>query len=130
MEYTYIDGDNIGLKIETSFLENNELALIAINGNVKESINQITTLLRDLRQQIIFSGADGIICKGMHLDISEVLDYIRLNNKEMTFSIGTGNSLKDSYIALRYAKSLSKNIAIKYSNGEFEIIDGKKTTKK
>lgn len=129
MEYTYIDGDNIGLKIETSFLENNEQALIAINKEVKETIVVITDFLIKHNQTIIFSGADGIICTGEKLDISDTLDFIRLNNKEMTFSIGVGNDLKDCYIALRYAKSLNKNIGVKHINSKFEIIDGKKTKK-
>jgi hypothetical protein len=129
MGYTYIDGDNIGLKIETSFLENDERSLIGINKDVKESILAITNFLLEKNQIIIFGGADGIICKGDNLDIGDTLDFIRINNRSMTFSIGAGIDLKDCYIALRYAKSLNKNIGVKYSNNKFEVIDGKKTKK-
>jgi hypothetical protein len=129
MGYTYIDGDNIGLKIETSFLENDEQSLIEINRKVQESIGLITNFLLERKQQIIFSGADGIICKGDNLDIGDTIDFIRLNNKDLTFSIGEGIDLKDCYIALRYAKSLTKNIGVKYNKNKFEIIDGKQTKK-
>ena len=129
MEYIYIDGDNIGLKIETSFLENDELSLKHINSEVKRSVEQITNFLIENKQIIVFSGADGIICKGESLNLSLTLDFIRTNNKNITYSIGAGNVMKDCYVALRYAKSINKNIAVKYNNGQFKIIDGEKTKK-
>lgn len=129
MGYTYIDGDNIGLLIERSFLENDEFSLIEINIGVKESIGLISKYLSEQNQEIVFSGADGIICKGDDLSIEDTLDFIRLNNSKLTYSIGEGIDLRDCYIALRYAKSLNKNIGVKYRNNKFEIVDGKKTKK-
>jgi hypothetical protein len=129
MEYTYIDGDNIGLLIERSFLENDEFSLIEINIGVKESIDLITKYLIEQNQEIVFSGADGIICKGDDLDIQDTLDFIRLNNIRITYSIGEGLTLRDCYIALRYAKSLNKNIGVKFRNNKFEVVDGRKTKK-
>lgn len=129
MGYTYIDGDNIGLLIERSFLENDELTLIEINKGVKESIGLITNYLSEQNQEIVFSGADGIICKGDDLSIEDTLDFIRLNNKRLTYSIGEGHDLRDCYIALRYAKSLNKNIGVKFRNNKFEVVNGRKTKK-
>ncbi len=129
MGYTYIDGDNIGLLIERSFLENDEFSLIEINIGVKESIGLISKYLSEQNQEIVFSGADGIICKGDDLSIEDTLDFIRCNNSKLTYSIGEGLDLRDCYIALRYAKSLNKNIGVKYRNNKFEIVDGKKTKK-
>jgi hypothetical protein len=129
MGYTYIDGDNIGLIIEKSFLENDERSLISINNEVKDSISLISKFLSEQNQEIIFSGADGIICKGENLNIGDTIDFIRLNNKSLTFSIGEGINLKDCYMALRYAKSINKNIGVSYRNNKFDEIDGKKTKK-
>jgi GTP cyclohydrolase III len=129
MEYKYIDGDNIGLKIETSFLENDELSLKDINTEVQRSVEQLTRFLIDNDQIIVFSGADGIICKGDNLNIPMTLDYMRTSNTKLTFSIGIGTDLKDCYIALRYAKSINKNIAVQYIHGQFTIIDGANTKK-
>lgn len=122
MTFTYIDGDNIGLRIETSFLENDERSLIAVNEMVKYSIETITDFLIYHNQSIIFSGADGIICKGQHLDINNLIDFIRTTISEISFSIGVGKNLKDCYVALRYAKAKQKNIGVEYFKGEFEII--------
>ena len=120
-KYVYIDGDNIGLKIESSFLENDEDSLITINNQVKLIVKEITDSLIELGQEIIFSGADGIICKGNKISNLHLLKTIRSISRNITFSIGSGNSLSDCYIALRYAKSKGKNIAVDYSDSKYLI---------
>lgn len=122
MNYIYIDGDNIGLKIEQSFLNNDELELHKINSKIIDIIKSITDYLNSTNHNIIFSGADGIICKNENLDTLSIIKAIRSFSPEITFSIGIGNSLSDSYIALRYAKSLSKDVAVSLFNSKYEII--------
>ncbi len=121
MNYTYIDGDNIGLKIEASFLQNDEARLIHINQDVIDAIGKITSYLLLNQQEIIFSGADGIICKGQAINGSELLHFVRSCNHSITFSIGTGRTLRESYIALRYAKALNKNLSVHFENELFQI---------
>lgn len=108
--YAYIDGDDIGLKIENSFMNNDEVNLALINSKVKEIIEIITNYLVLNEFDIIFSGADGIICKRNIIEAKVLLDFIRNNVKGITFSVGVGNSLRESYLALRYAKCNGKNI--------------------
>ena len=122
VRYTYIDGDNIGLRIEESFLSNNEKELTFINESVIHIITQITEYLISHNQQIIFSGADGVISKGKDLEDIQILRMIREKSENITFSIGSGFSLKDAYIALRYAKSINKDVAVRYENSKFKIV--------
>ncbi|MDF2586368.1 MAG: hypothetical protein K0S41_209 [Anaerocolumna sp.] len=112
--YAYIDGDDIGLKIENSFMNNDEISLALINSNVKEMVGIITKYLIENKYEIIFSGADGIICKRQNIETQNILDFIRNNVKEITFSIGVGKCLRESYLALRYAKCNGKNICAVY----------------
>jgi hypothetical protein len=121
MMYAYIDGDDIGLKIENSFMNNDEISLKSINNKVKDYVEDITRYLISNKYTIIFSGADGIICKAEKINIEDMLRFIQGRNGFLTFSIGVGESLRDSYLALRYAKSNGKNIAAVY-NGEFTLI--------
>jgi minimal CRISPR polymerase domain len=122
LRYLYIDGDNIGLRIEESFLNNNEEELTIINESVIQIIDQITKYLISNNQKIIFSGADGVICKGKGLDDIQILTMIRATIKDITFSIGSGFSLRDAYMALRYAKSINKDVAVRYEKSKFIII--------
>jgi GTP cyclohydrolase III len=125
MKYIYIDGDNIGLKIEQSFLNDDEKKLCSINLEIISAVSQISSYLEEKKQQIIFAGADGIIVKGQGLEIAALLRFVRNVQSNLTFSIGVGISLKGCYLALRYAKSLCKNIAVDYSDESNFIIIGK-----
>ncbi|MBI6013246.1 mCpol domain-containing protein [Clostridium perfringens] len=60
--YAYIDGDDIGLRIEQSFMDNDKLNLKKVNDNIKLIVEKITTYLIKNKAEIIFSGVDGIIC--------------------------------------------------------------------
>lgn len=122
LKYLYIDGDNIGLRIEISFLDDNEQLLIEVNQSVKEIVSKTTDYLVKLNQEIIFSGADGIISKGISINYVELLNTIREINNSFTFSIGVGRSLKDSYIALRYAKAMGKNVVVCFEENEFMVM--------
>lgn len=119
--YAYIDGDDIGLKIENNFMNNDEAGLRIINNKVKVIVEKITTYLVNESYEIIFSGADGIICKKDKIEVNQILHFIRNNSPYIKFSIGAGNSLRDSYLALRYAKSNGKDIGAIFNNG-FELL--------
>jgi len=53
MRYIYIDGDNIGLKIEQSFLNNDEKKLSTTNLEVINAVSEISSYLENKKQQII-----------------------------------------------------------------------------
>lgn len=122
MMYAYIDGDDIGLKIENSFMNNDEVSLKEVNDNVKLIVEKITTYLVNNNSEIIFSGADGVICKSESIEEKNLINFIRSISEKISFSIGIGNSLRDSFLALRYAKSSGKNIVSIYSNESFELL--------
>ena len=102
-------------------MENNEKELFDINHTVICIIDTIKDFLIQHRQEIIFAGADGIIFKGSDLEPKQIIFFIRNNSSSITFSLGVGNTLKDCYMALRYAKSIGKNVGVKLSNQQFQI---------
>lgn len=119
MMYMYIDGDDIGLKIEKSFMDNDEESLKLVNNDIKKITNNISQYLKSLGFQIIFSGADGIICKCAHTDLVDISHYIKKICAPYTFSIGAGNSLRNCFLALRYAKSMNKNTTSFFDGNTF-----------
>lgn len=121
MMYAYIDGDDIGLRIEHSFMNNDEVTLKEVNDNVKLIVGKVTEYLIENNAKIIFSGADGIICKGDIIEPKKIIDFIRTNSKDISFSIGIGNCLNDAFLALRYAKSSGKDIVAIYDKN-FKLI--------
>ena len=122
MYYVYIDGDDIGLGIERSFMENDEASLSQINKDMNSITKGISDYLVDVGFSILFLGADGVICKGENINITDLSAFIKETSNKFTFSIGVGNNLRNAFLALRYAKAIGKNINVMLIESEFRVI--------
>jgi hypothetical protein len=122
--YISVDGDDTGNKIAKSYLENDEAALARIIQELNSFLTQICEYLELIGFEIIFCAADGIACKGSILDIDDFVHHIRTIRKpDYTFSVGIGNDLQTSYLALKYAKAVGKDkIAIREEGARFRIV--------
>lgn len=109
MPYLYIDGDGIGHKIESCFLQNDEYNLAKLSEEVSNVVGIITQYLESKNQRIILSAADGIVCNGPAIDLQSLMEYIRGNSRVLTFSVGQGHLLSHAYLGLRYAKANGKD---------------------
>lgn len=123
MQYVYIDGDDIGLKIEKSFMTNNEAELRVVNIEVDKAVSTISNQLKDIGFDIIFCGADGIIGKKDMIDIKKLHLSISQLPFSIRFSVGIGNTLREAFLALRYAKSNGKNGIAILEEDEFKWIN-------
>ena len=106
--YAYLDGDDVGLRIESGLLINSEDVLRRINAEVNSVVYELTGVLICSNHEIIFSGADGIICKSEHIDVERIHSFLRETKFSIGFSIGIGHSLRDAFAALRFAKANGK----------------------
>jgi hypothetical protein len=121
MLYIYIDGDDIGLEIEKCFMENDEASLKQINEEMNSLAKKMSSYFIDIGFSVLFLGADGIICKGESINIKKLSSFIRKISNRFTFSIGAGNNLRDAFLALRYAKSIGKNVNVLLIDNVFEV---------
>ena len=116
MQYISIDGDDIGKKITSYYLSNNVKKLQQISNDLKDSTKDIAQYLANSRFTIIFCAADGVVASienGINFDFTfQSID--NLSPKDITFSMGVGNSLSEVYIALLAAKSNGKNCIYAY----------------
>lgn|SRR5919199_5891439 len=124
MMYIILDGDDIGLKIEKSIMENDAVNLKRINEDIKKIVKLLSLYLVQEGFEIIFDGADGIIGKGDEINIKNLSEFVKEKCLPYTFSIGVGENLKKSFLALRYAKSISKNVTVicTEKNDEFKVL--------
>ncbi|NEP19772.1 MAG: mCpol domain-containing protein [Leptolyngbya sp. SIO4C1] len=111
--YISIDGDDTGSKIAISYFENNEKKLSQVIQDLHHILSRIQEYLINMGFEIIFCAADGIACKGKHLNVDEFAKYLKVvGDPGYTFSAGIGSDLQSSYFALKYAKSAGKNISV------------------
>ncbi|HHL3575998.1 TPA: mCpol domain-containing protein [Escherichia coli] len=112
MIYVTIDGDDVGQKISASYLFNNVDELININDLVNFATLEISRILAGYGFEIIFRAADGVagMIDNDSIDLSAIFNNIQtISCDDITFSMGSGRTLKDSYVALITAKSNGKN---------------------
>lgn len=111
MIYVTIDGDDIGRKLASCYLSNRPDALRATKNLVDRKTEAISELLSSMGYEIFFCAADGVtgVLGADQIDIASLYQKIEhVSGDEFTFSAGVGNSLRESYVALLYAKSMGK----------------------
>ncbi|WP_334068858.1 mCpol domain-containing protein [Burkholderia cepacia] len=116
-----IDGDDIGQRITKYYLGNDAKSLSELNQKMIETTRRIADYLEQLGFSIIFCGADGVAghAKTSSISENEIFKEISALGKECaTFSAGTGDTLRESYVALMAAKSHGKAQIYSYRNLE------------
>jgi len=106
-----IDGDDIGQRITKYYLTNDAKSLSELNQKMIETTQRIANHLEKLGFSIIFCGADGVAghAKILQASTNEIFNEISALGKDCaTFSAGTGNTLREAYVALMAAKSYGK----------------------
>jgi hypothetical protein len=119
MKYITIDGDDVGQRVASSYLKNDLNELSRINQLVREKTGLIAEFLRSHDFTVIFCAADGVAGYAVAPAISDefIFESIKsLVGSELTFSVGVGDSLRESYIALLSAKSSGKARIHNYLN--------------
>lgn len=116
-----IDGDDIGQRITKYYLSNDAKALSELNQKMIETTHRIARYLEGIGFSIIFCGADGVAGYSEISVIPEnkIFQEIAALGKECaTFSAGTGDTLRESYVALMAAKSHGKAQIYSYQSLE------------
>ncbi|SRR6266511_198124 len=116
MEYIIIDGDDIGRRITSCYITNDENQLAKISTEMSSTVIKISQLLQEAGYEVIFCAADGVV--GMNsnrVDRETLFNSIQsLAPKGVTFSAGTGENLRQAYLALTHAKCSGKNLLVHY----------------
>ena len=111
MKYISIDGDDVGRKITSCYLNNDEDKLYNISRELEDSTFKVASLLESRGFDLIFRAADGVVARiDGDCDFKDLFLVISSCSKNgITFSAGVGTSLREAYIALLNSKSNGKN---------------------
>lgn len=120
MKYISIDGDDVGRKVTSCYLNNDSERLRSVIGDVDNATKSIAELLSSNGFEIIFCAADGVVAYTDSMPKESFSDlFERINNLSpdgLSFSAGVGDNLHEAYIALLAAKSNGKNCLYNYSD--------------
>ncbi|MDI9395692.1 MAG: mCpol domain-containing protein [Euryarchaeota archaeon] len=113
--YIGLDGDDIGKKIERCLIENNEREAARLSKEITNSKDKIADYFSSLGFEIIFSAGDDILTKGTSISIEDLTEFLQNVEGECSFSVGIANTLTKTYVALKYAKSIGKNVIVEFN---------------
>lgn len=111
MKFITIDGDDIGQKIAACYFRNDSQALLELNRSVETIIKDVAHYLENQGFKIIFSAADGVAAYSESFANSNEMLYREISKiagESLTLSVGVGDTLRESYIALMASKSNGK----------------------
>ncbi|CAH7449853.1 MCpol domain-containing protein [Vibrio chagasii] len=119
MKYIAIDGDDVGRRITSCYLSNDQERLGQISVVLEDATIRIAELLSSKGFDIIFRAADGVVGQiDGHFCVDDLFSEISsVNTSDITFSAGVGGNLREAYIALLSSKSNGKNKISNYSDG-------------
>ncbi|MBH87498.1 MAG: hypothetical protein CL604_18380 [Alteromonadaceae bacterium] len=117
MNYISIDGDDVGRKITSLYLENAVAKLSHFCDEMKVATEKMSNYLTERGFEVVFCAADGVAAS-IESDIDFESVYTNLCKfapEGINLSAGGGKTLSQSYIALLSAKSNGKNRIHRYS---------------
>ena len=123
--YIAIDGNNTGKHLEKYLLSNNVEKVRAFSNDLNSKVNYFKEAVLKSEGEILMCGGDNILGIVKAEAVPTLCRVIKDSpESEMSFSIGIGNSPRNSYLALKYAKALQKDI-IAFDGETFKDYDDK-----
>lgn len=115
--FIIIDGDDVGRKITSCYLSNDEARLGQISDIMSTTVTQIAQTLRRNGFRVIFCAADGVVATTEATpDVLSIYHSVQqVAPTGFTFSAGTGKTLQQAYLALMHAKCSGKNMLSDYN---------------
>lgn len=104
-EFLVFDGDQIGDRLAKIYLSNCEDELRSFDLDLRDRMARGEQFLRTLGLDMIAAGADGITCKGQAPLTEQIFRDFGEIAKPYSFSMGCGATLRDAFVALRFAKA-------------------------
>ncbi len=123
--YLIVDGDSVGYMMTNIYLSNDEDRLKYLTLKI-DSMNQfMSESFVEMGAVILVCAADGLVSSFSSVeDITDILNVLmNASDSELSFSGGLGDSLKDAYLALKYAKSSGKKCLSTYSDNIFSVYE-------
>ncbi|WP_370673377.1 mCpol domain-containing protein [Streptomyces sp. DvalAA-14] len=112
-----IDGDDIGNRVEAHLLSNDVDSFTTSSKEISSSIDELVDSLNKIPGvYVVSTGGDSILARidSAHIgSIGDLLSNLQRPGR-FTFSAGIGDTLRESFVALRMAKATGKRRTVTY----------------
>lgn len=108
------DGDNIGSEIEKYIILCDSEALSRYWKDVSRIVASIERKLRKYQAKIILCGGDSILAELQDENAQKIVRELFSKIQHITFSVGTGTTMREAFVALKIAKASGKKCWVDY----------------
>ncbi|MFE2032844.1 mCpol domain-containing protein [Streptomyces scopuliridis] len=111
MLFAIIDGDDVGQEIEAHLLANDVSGFVRTSETISATIESLAShTSRVTGVTVVSTGGDSILLQVSENSIARLSDELEALQRpgQFTFSVGVGATLRESFIALRMAKTSGK----------------------
>lgn len=105
--YVAVDGNETGKHLEKYLLSNDLEMIRTLSSELNLQIERLRSFLAGAGGEILMCGGDNILAAvddSIFMEIREMIP--KLQEGEVHFSTGIGTSIRNAYLALKYAKAL------------------------
>ncbi|WP_088014538.1 mCpol domain-containing protein [Gottfriedia acidiceleris] len=124
-----IDGNNVGKFLEGYIINEDLVSLESLSENIKAVVLAITNFIKNQNGEVYLSGGDNVLGWLPEENEEKLISFLKEINKnsEIKFSAGSSKGLKETYLALKYSKSLGNPnltiVEIENNKIQFKIIE-------
>jgi len=111
MAFAIIDGDDVGNKVETHILANDMDKFVESSRMINSALEGLASRMAQLPGvSLVHTGGDSILIEVRDGSVELIEEALSKEQKPgmLTFSAGVGATLRQSFLALRMAKSSGK----------------------
>ncbi|NUP20852.1 MAG: mCpol domain-containing protein [Streptomyces sp.] len=117
MTFVIIDGDDVGNKVEKHILSNDVANFIELSRTINLTLERLAGRLAELPGvSLVHAGGDSILIEIADASVDLMSETLRKEQAPgaLTFSAGVGSTLRQSFLALRMAKSSGKHRIVRF----------------
>lgn len=113
-----IDGDDIGRAVERLIVLATADEVAAFSQAVDAALDDITQRIEERGALVILRGGDSLLAEMPEIRPEEIEQLLAGASGTLTFSAGTGGTMRNAFLALKLAKASGKRRCVEWSHAD------------
>lgn len=119
--YLAVDGNNIGKMLEKYILLNDFCELSSFSQKISNKVKLLVQIVKNHSGEVLLAGGDNVLAKIDAENVNSILEKInQLQENDLQFAVGLGETAINAYLALKYSKSIIAKNEIYYNGSSFD----------
>lgn len=122
MSYIAIDGDDTGRRLEGLIMSSAGEEVRSLSQRLETAVDDLRRFIERKDGEIVIAAGDSVLARLPESPELGELDELLSDYSFISFSVGFGTTMRDAWIALKYAKT-RKPAVVEFNDGDFVVLD-------